>query len=325
MDLERRTKEHFAELQGRICARLAAFEPEPHHRFLEDAWEHGSAPESGGGVTRVLSGGRVFEKAGVSLAGVGGSLSPRLAEKLDVEPQPFFATGLSLVIHPLSPFVPAAHMNLRYIALRGQGSVKGGRRAWFGGGADLTPYYLFPEDASTFHAALREACARHDPTYYPGFKRWCDEYFFLPHRGETRGVGGIFFDYLEGDLEAIFAFVRDVGEAFLAAYPSIVERRQSLPWYERERQWQLIRRGRYVEFNLMQDRGTLFGLETRGRTESILMSLPPLVRWTYGHRPEPGSREEELVEALRHPRDWIAPPSQGESRRSFVDTAEDPG
>jgi coproporphyrinogen III oxidase len=230
---------------------------------------------------------------------VRGELTERLAARLEVPPQSFSATGLSLVLHPRSPWVPTSHMNVRYIELTGPS-----RRAWFGGGADLTPYYLVEEDAAHFHGCLKAACDRHDPAYYPRFKEWCDRYFWLPHRDEARGVGGIFFDYLTDDPEPVFDFVRDLGRAFVEAYLPIVDRRKKEPWTEDQREWQLIRRGRYVEFNLIHDRGTLFGLETGGRTESILMSLPPVVRWTYDHRPAPDSPEAKLLDVLRRPRDW---------------------
>jgi coproporphyrinogen III oxidase len=298
MQLPQRVRDYFAELQRAICTALEA--RDSRGRFREDSWQY--APESGqtgggGGVSRVLTRGDTFEKAGVNIAHVRGELNERLAARLEVEPQPFEASGISLVIHPLSPHVPTVHMNLRFLELRD--------RAWFGGGADLTPYYLYHEDAAHFHLTLRDACNLHDPAGYARYKRACDEYFYLRHRQETRGVGGIFFDYLSGNLEAHFAFVQEVGQAFLPAYLPIVDRRRNEPWWDRERAWQLLRRGRYVEFNLIYDRGTLFGLETQGRTESILMSLPPLVRWDYDHRPEPGSPEAELVEVLRRPREWI--------------------
>jgi coproporphyrinogen III oxidase len=194
--------------------------------------------------------------------------------------------------------VPTVHLNLRFLELAEA------QRAWFGGGSDLTPCYLFEQDARSFHASLKHACERYDPAAYPRFKHACDEYFYLRHRGEARGIGGIFFDYLEHDLERTLVLVEDVGRAFLESWPAIAERRRAEPWGEAERDWQLVRRGRYVEFNLIHDRGTLFGLETEGRTESILMSLPPLVRWVYDHHPAPGSREASLLEVLRHPVDW---------------------
>ena len=285
----------FVELQDAIGARLEALDGKG--RFREERWSH---RDGGGGVTRVLEGGRLFERAGVNFADVRGELSERLAQRLETSPQPFAAAGLSLVIHPLSPRVPTVHLNLRHIRLLGSGG-----RAWFGGGADLTPYYLEVEDARHFHATWRAVCNRHDPMYHARFKKWCDEYFRLPHREEARGIGGIFFDYLDAGASGVPAFVADVGRGFLDAYLPIVERRMHDPWWERERAWQLVRRGRYVEFNLVHDRGTLFGLETGGRTESILMSLPPLVRWAYDLKPEPGSPEAALVEVLRTPRDWV--------------------
>jgi coproporphyrinogen III oxidase len=208
----------------------------------------------------------------------------------------FFACGMSLVFHPRSPMVPAVHANFRYL--------EKGDAAWFGGGTDLTPCYPFAEDAVHFHHTLKSVCDRHHPNFYPRFKRWCDEYFFLKHRDETRGIGGIFFDYLEGDREAHFAFVRDLGDSFLDAYLPIARRRIPELHGEKERQYQLYRRGRYVEFNLLYDRGTIFGLETRGRTESILMSLPPLASWVYDFRPEPGSREAQALEFFQ-PREWV--------------------
>jgi coproporphyrinogen III oxidase len=306
MKLKERASRYFTDLQARICGRLEALEGKAGARFSEDRWRHDSDPDGssgGGGVTRVLSEGKLFEKAGVNFSGVTGELTATLADRLEVPAQPFFATGVSLVIHPLSPMVPTTHMNLRYIELLG--STEGGKRAWFGGGADLTPYYLFEEDAQHFHGVWRDVCDRHEAGDYPRFKKWCDDYFHNKHRGEARGVGGIFFDYLEDDPERTFEFVQDSGGSFLEAFEPIVERRRGDPWYDREREWQLIRRGRYVEFNLVHDRGTLFGLETRGRTESILISLPPLVRWVYDHHPDPGTPEEALVEVLRTPRDWV--------------------
>lgn len=298
MRLEDRARGFFAELQDTICDGLGQLEP--RSRFHEDRWQYQPGPErpaAGGGTSRVLGGGAVFEKAAVNLADVSGELAGRLAERLGIPVQAFRATGLSVVVHPLSPMVPTAHMNLRFIQLP--------ERGWFGGGADLTPYYLFEEDAVHFHRTWRDVCDTHAPDYHRRFKKWCDEYFYIAHRAEARGIGGIFFDDLAEDLERVFGFVQGVGRAFLAAYLPIVERRAGEPWWDREREWQLVRRGRYVEFNLVYDRGTLFGLDTGGRTESILMSLPPLVRWVYGHRPEPGSREEALLGVLQKPRDWI--------------------
>jgi coproporphyrinogen III oxidase len=278
--------------QAEICAALERVDGGA--RFGADPWER---PGGGGGLSRVLEGGAVLEKAGVNVSDVGGALAPALATALPGTGGEFVATGLSVVVHPRSPMVPTAHMNVRFLAR--------GDTGWFGGGADLTPHYLFEEDCVHFHRVLRELCERHLPGSHAGMKRGADVYFFLPHRGEHRGVGGIFFDHLGEDLEAAAAFVAELPRAFLAAYLPIVERRRDTLHGERERRWQEIRRGRYVEFNLVHDRGTLFGLRTGGRTESILMSLPPRVRFEYDDRPEPGSREAELLEVLRRPRDWV--------------------
>jgi coproporphyrinogen III oxidase len=282
----------FRGLQDRICGALETLDGPG--RFRQDEW---TRPGGGGGRTRVLAGGALFEKAGVNISDVHGELPGELAASTPGQGRAFRATGISLVLHPLSPMVPTVHANFRCLAK--------GEATWFGGGADLTPFYPVREDVVHFHRSLRAACDAHDPGYYPRFKKACDEYFFLPHRGEARGVGGIFFDYLQGDLDRIFAFVRDAGEAFVPAYVPIAARRRDDPWGEREREFQLHRRGRYVEFNLIHDRGTVFGLKTGGRTESILMSLPPLVRWTYAQTPEPGSREALLSEYLK-PTDWLA-------------------
>lgn len=283
----------FQEVQKEICAELEKLDSK--ERFFEEIWQHA---EGGGGVTRVLQQGNLFEKGGVNTSAVSGTLTDLLANRLTVPPQGFFASGISLVIHPLSPLVPTVHANFRYLELESGD-------AWFGGGSDLTPYYLFEEDARHFHSIWQQTCDRHDSTYYPKFKRSCDEYFTIKHRKEARGIGGIFFDYLKGDFERLFSFVQECGRSFLPAYVPIVERRKHEQWGEREREWQLHRRGRYVEFNLIYDRGTLFGLETQGRSESILMSLPPLVRWGYDVRPEPRSRESQLLEVLQNPREWL--------------------
>ncbi|MGB2869990.1 MAG: oxygen-dependent coproporphyrinogen oxidase [Bacteroidota bacterium] len=284
---------YFEQLQTTICTKLEQVDGKK--KFVEDVWRHA---EGGGGKTRVLAGGGVFEKAGVNTSAVSGRLSEDLARRLEVKPQNFQATGISLVLHPTSPMIPTVHANYRYFRLE-TGD------AWFGGGADLTPAYLFEDDARHFHATLKRVCNHHDPTYYPKFKKCCDEYFLIKHRNETRGIGGIFFDYLREDVEKLFAFVKDCGDSFLEAYVPIVKRRRTEPWGESERQWQLLRRGRYVEFNLVYDRGTVFGLETQGRTESILMSLPPFARWEYGAEARIGSREEELMKVLRKPREWV--------------------
>ena len=281
---------YFKELQDRISR---AIEELDGNRFREDSW---AREGGGGGRTRILEEGKVFEKAGVNFSSVYGNLPEEFAAKIPKGTGTlFFATGVSLVFHPRSPMVPAVHANFRYL--------EKGDATWFGGGTDLTPCYPYAEDAAHFHRTIKNVCDRHDDGFYPRFKKWCDEYFTLKHRGEMRGIGGVFFDYLEGDREKNFAFVRDIGDSFLEAYLPIAKRRMSEPYGEHERQYQLYRRGRYVEFNLLYDRGTIFGLETRGRTESILMSLPPLVRWVYDFKPEPGSREEKALEFYR-PKDW---------------------
>lgn len=291
-----RVTAYLQSLQDTICAGLEAIDGRA--RFHEDAWTHASG---GGGRTRVMRNGAVFEKAGVNFSAVEGAVSEKLQKAMHIGEGTYFATGVSLVLHPSSPMVPTIHANFRYFELS-TGD------AWFGGGTDLTPYYLEEEDARHFHATLKVACDKHSPEYYARFKKWCDEYFFIKHRGESRGIGGIFFDYLRGselERENIFAFVRECGDAFLPSYVPIVERRRDAPFGEREKQWQLLRRGRYVEFNLVYDRGTLFGLETQGRIESILMSLPALAAWEYDHHPDGGSREAALLDVLKQPRDWV--------------------
>ncbi|MFL5319869.1 MAG: oxygen-dependent coproporphyrinogen oxidase [Myxococcaceae bacterium] len=278
-------------LQDEICQALER--EDGKEKFREDPW---TRPGGGGGRSRVLEEGAVFEKAGVNTSVVFGELEEAFAKRLQGEGRQFFATGLSLVLHPKNPMVPTVHANWRFIAQGG--------KAWFGGGADLTPYYLFDEDAAHFHRTLKDACDRHDRSYYPRFKKTCDEYFFLRHRGETRGVGGVFFENMGGELESELRFVQDLGKSFVPGYVPIVQRRKSLPYSDDQRRWQEIRRGRYVEFNLLYDRGTTFGLETNGRTESILMSLPPRVRWVYDHHPAEGSEEARLLSVLREPKEW---------------------
>lgn len=277
--------------------------------FREDRWDR---PGGGGGVSRVLTDGVTFEKAGVNRSQVEGPLDPQLGQRIGARASAvelnFFAVGLSLVIHPRSPMVPTVHLNVRYFEI----AQSGGNviDAWFGGGTDLTPTYPFPEDARHFHRSLKAACDRHDPRFYPRFKTWCDHYFVNTHRGEERrGVGGIFFDHLragEGGLglEQLFQFVTGVGQVLPAAYGPLVERRRDLPFGDRERHFQLIRRGRYAEFNLVHDRGTLFGLQTGARIESVLMSLPPLAAWDYAPVYQPGSFESELL-AMLQPQDWV--------------------
>jgi coproporphyrinogen III oxidase len=281
-------------------------------QFREDRWER---PGGGGGVARVLSEGQTFEKAGVNRSVVEGRLPAGMTQRLGAaavgdRAQRFFAAGVSLVIHPRSPMVPTVHLNVRYFELAGE--ENGVLDAWLGGGTDLTPTYPFPEDATHFHRTLRDVCDRHHPDFYGRFKRWCDEYFVNAHRGgERRGVGGIFFDNLRDgtsglDLEQLFAFATDVARVLPLAYRPIVERRRYLPAGERERRFQLFRRGRYVEFNLVHDRGTVFGLQTNARPESVLMSLPPIASWEYAPVFAPESFEAELM-AMLEPRDWAGP------------------
>ena len=270
--------------------------------FRRDRWER---PEGGGGESRVLREGAVFEQAGINFSHVMGGKLPAsaTAQRPELAGASFEATGVSLVIHPRNPYVPTSHANVRwFVALR-----EGEPAAWwFGGGFDLTPYYPFEEDVLHWHREARAACEPFGPEVYPKYKDWCDRYFYLKHRGETRGVGGLFFDDLnEWGFERCFEFMRSVGDRYVAAYRPIVERRRDTPFGERERQFQLYRRGRYVEFNLVYDRGTLFGLQSGGRTESILMSLPPLVRWEYDYRPEPGTPEARLYQDFLRPRDWL--------------------
>jgi coproporphyrinogen III oxidase len=320
-DAKTRVSQFMKDLQDEICNSLEKIDGVS--QFREDSWDR---EEGGGGRSRVLREGGVFEQGGVNFSEVWGKELPPsiLKQRPDAEGHGFYATGTSMVLHPRNPYVPTVHLNYRYF--------EAGPVWWFGGGADLTPYYPFAEDAAHFHRTLKQAGDKHHPEYYPVFKRWCDEYFYLNHRQETRGVGGIFFDYQDGrdplyrgphsDKEAaiysdrlapqpprsweqVFAFVSECGRAFLPAYVPIVEKRQGREYGDRERQFQLYRRGRYVEFNLVYDRGTIFGLQTNGRTESILMSLPPLVRWEYCYQPEPNTPEAELYETFLKPQDWV--------------------
>ena len=300
MDDQADRVEHFLrQLQDRICQAVEALDGRA--RFVEDAW---TRPAGGGGRTRVLTGGEVFEQAGVNFSRVEGDRLPpsATAHRPQLTGGGFVATGVSLVLHPRNPYVPTTHANVRYFEARKEGVEP---LWWFGGGFDLTPFYPFDEDIVHWHGVARDLCRPYGDDVYPRYKTWCDEYFQIKHRGETRGVGGLFYDDLDaGGFERCFAFTRDVGQGFLDAYVPIVERRKATPWGERERQFQLYRRGRYVEFNLVYDRGTLFGLQSGGRTESILMSLPPLVRFQYDYRPEPGSAEARLADYLK-PRDWV--------------------
>lgn len=316
-----RVKQFMLELQDQICSTLE--QVDGISKFQEDAWQR---EEGGGGRTRVLRDGGIFEQGGVNFSEVWGKQLPPsiLTQRPEAAGHEFYATGTSMVLHPRNPYIPTVHLNYRYF--------EAGPVWWFGGGADLTPYYPFAEDAAHFHRTLKGACDQHHPEYYPAFKLWCDEYFYLKHRGESRGVGGLFFDYQDGQgslyrgpdqngpaaqysqqvgelksrsWEDLFQFVVSCGQAFLPAYVPIIERRRQHEYGERERNFQLYRRGRYVEFNLVYDRGTIFGLQTNGRTESILMSLPPLVRWEYSYQPEANTPEAELYETFLKPQDWV--------------------
>jgi coproporphyrinogen III oxidase len=321
-DSKERVGHFLRSLQDSICQKLT--EVDGGGTFKQDEWER---PEGGGGRSRVMMGGDLFEQGGVNYSEVWGEHLPPsiLNQRPEAAGHRWFATGTSMVLHPRSPYIPTVHLNYRYF--------EAGPVWWFGGGIDLTPYYPFLEDVVHFHNTLKEACDRHSPDYYPTFKLWCDEYFYLKHRQETRGVGGIFFDYQDGmgslyqgtdaqgpaglhsaqigvppqrSWDELFAFVQACGEGFLPAYVPIAEKRRNQEYGEQERNFQLYRRGRYVEFNLVYDRGTIFGLQTNGRTESILMSLPPLVRWEYGYQPEPGTREAQLYETYLKPQDWLS-------------------
>ena len=293
-------REWLTGLQQRITDAIE--QADGHAKFGRDGW---SRPAGGGGESRVLRAGALIEQGGVNFSEVSGEKLPASAthDRPALAGAPFTAMGVSLVLHPLNPNVPTTHLNLRcFVAEPAGGPVAW----WFGGGFDLTPYYPVHEDVLHWHRTARAACAGCPDGTYDRYKSWCDRYFFLPHRNETRGVGGLFFDDLsEWGFDACFAFARRVGEAFLEAYLPIVERRRNAPYGAREREFQLYRRGRYVEFNLLYDRGTLFGLQSGGRTESILMSLPPLVRWQYGWQPEPGTPEEALYRDYLRPRDWL--------------------
>lgn len=293
---------YIQELQDEITSSLEKIDGKS--KFREDIWER---EEGGGGRTRVIENGNVFEKGGVNISAVHGPLAPAMQKYFKVGDVDFFACGLSLVIHPKNPMVPTVHANWRYFEMYDkEGKII---YQWFGGGQDLTPYYLFEEDAIHFHQVSKQACDAHDPEFYPEYKTKCDEYFWNSHRDEARGIGGLFFDYLKADdkrtIEDWYDFVTEVGNSFLEAYVPIVEKRKNLPYSEENRNWQEIRRGRYVEFNLVHDKGTLFGLKTNGRIESILMSLPPHVQWRYDHHPEPGSEEEKLIKVLQKPREWV--------------------
>lgn len=292
-------REYLLQLQDGICSEIARVDGK--ERFHEDAWER---VDGGGGRSRVLADGRVFEQAGINFSHVHGAALPvtATAHRPELGGRSFQALGVSLVIHPLNPYVPSTHMNVRFFIAEKPGEEP---VWWFGGGLDLTPYYGFEEDARHWHRSAQNACAEFGADVYPRFKKWCDDYFYLKHRQEPRGIGGLFFDDLnEWGFERCFEFMQKVGSLFLPAYLPIVRRRENMTYGKRERDFQRYRRGRYVEFNLVYDRGTLFGLQSGGRTESILMSLPPQVNWRYNWKPQPGSPEAELYETFLVPRDW---------------------
>lgn len=300
-------KEHWIdyiyELQNRICSSLEKIDGKA--TFIEDEWQR---PEGGGGKTRVISHGNVFEKGGVNTSVVFGDVSEMMKSQLKINGDKWFACGLSLVLHPFNPFVPTVHCNYRMFELYDDSGNLQDR--WFGGGTDLTPYYLFEEDARAFHQAYKNVCDSFDPGFYPEFKKTCDDYFVNYHRqNERRGIGGIFYDNKKPDVKRDVTFwinfSKACGNQFIPAYQPIVEKRKDIPFNEKNKFWQEIRRGRYVEFNLVHDRGTLFGLKTNGRTESILMSLPPTVRFEYDFHPEPGSDENKLLQACLLPREWV--------------------
>ena len=294
-------KTYLMQLQDTICAELEAEDGES--RFEHDQWQR---PQGGGGQSRVLADGAVFEQAGVNFSHVFGEQMPAsaTAHRPELAGRNFQAMGVSLVIHPHNPYVPTSHANVRFFIAEKEGEAP---IWWFGGGFDLTPYYPFEDDVIHWHRVARDACLPFGEEIYPKYKKWCDDYFFLKHRNEPRGVGGLFFDDLnEGGFDKCFAFMRSVGDHYIKAYRPIVARRKGTDYGARERDFQLYRRGRYVEFNLVYDRGTLFGLQTGGRTESILMSMPPLVRWRYNWQPEPGSPEALLYDDYLKPKDWLS-------------------
>lgn len=311
--------QYILSLQSDICRVLENTDEKA--KFKTDEWQRHPDGKGGGGKTMIISNGNVFEKGGVNTSVVYGKVTDTMRNHLKIEGEKWFACGLSLVIHPLNPFVPTVHANWRYLEIYDQGDNVSDR--WFGGGADLTPYYLFEEDAGHFHQTLKNAMDPFGKELYPRYKRWCDEYFNNSHRGaETRGIGGVFYDHLKPahvtsspisirgeeqkmDLETLLNFQKANGDCFIDAYIPIVEKRKDLSWNAENKYWQEIRRGRYVEFNLLHDRGTLFGLKTNGRLESILMSLPPTVRFDYNYQPKEGSEEWKLLEVCKNPKDWV--------------------
>jgi coproporphyrinogen III oxidase len=303
MEVKQAWIEFIHQLQDDICAALEVSDDKA--KFIEDAWQR---HEGGGGKTRVIANGNVFEKGGVNTSIVFGDVTDLMRSQLKINGAKWFACGLSLVIHPYNPFVPTVHCNYRMFELYNENEEVIDR--WFGGGTDLTPYYLFDEDAEHFHQTYKDACDAFDPSFYPKFKKECDNYFVNTHRNnERRGIGGIFYDYQkpseDKDVRFWVNFARTCGYAFIDSYIPIVERRKQMPFTPEHKHWQEIRRGRYTEFNLVHDRGTIFGLKTNGRIESILMSLPPTVRFEYNYQPKPGSEEDKLLQACLHPKDWV--------------------
>jgi coproporphyrinogen III oxidase len=300
MDVSKtKVRDWLVELQDDICGQLER--ADGRGKFMTDPWER---PGGGGGISKILTNGNILEKGGVNFSAVWGKTPEstlKLLQLKDETQSDFFATGVSIVLHPLNPMVPIIHMNVRYFEMSNG-------IWWFGGGIDLTPHYVNEDDAKYFHTKLKEVCDAHDPSYYIDFKKWADDYFFIRHRDETRGIGGIFFDYLKADngftKQSRFDFVRSVGSAFAPMYTHLMNKNATLPYSEREKQWQYLRRGRYVEFNLVWDRGTRFGLETDGRAESILMSLPPQANWVYNYQPDPGSPEARTLSFLKKGIDW---------------------
>jgi len=293
---------YIKQLQNTITSKLE--EVDGVATFKEDLWKR---PEGGGGRTRVIENGAVFEKGGVNISAVHGALPESMQNYFGVKDANFFACGLSLVLHPKNPMIPTVHANWRYFEMYDKkGNIVD---QWFGGGQDLTPYYLFSEDAIHFHTICKTACDKHNPNFHKKYKERCDTYFWNAHRKEARGLGGLFFDYCkateEMSMQNWYNFVTEVGDSFLEAYIPIVIKRKELSYTKEQRDWQEVRRGRYVEFNLVHDKGTLFGLRTNGRIESILMSLPPHVQWQYDHHPEKGSEEEKLLKVLATPKDWV--------------------
>ncbi|MED6205353.1 hypothetical protein PIB30_016730 [Stylosanthes scabra] len=298
------------EAQDTVCTALEA--ADGGAKFKEDVW---SRPGGGGGISRVLQDGAVWEKAGVNVSVVYGVMPPeayraaKAAASPDQKPGPipFFAAGISSVLHPKNPFAPTLHFNYRYFETDAPKDAPGApRQWWFGGGTDLTPAYIFDEDVKHFHLTQKKACDKFDPNFYPRFKKWCDDYFYIKHRGERRGLGGIFFDDLNDyDQEMLLSFATECANSVIPAYIPIIERRKDLPFTEEQKAWQQLRRGRYVEFNLVYDRGTTFGLKTGGRIESILVSLPLTARWEYDHKPEEGSEEWKLLDACINPKEWV--------------------